>query len=333
MKSDIISDTECKITKDAIKGSSTNIIPKGNVVIATRVGLGKVCLLQQDTAINQDLRGIIPIKPDSLDVRFLFWWLKSVAHIIEGEGTGATVQGVKLPFVKSLPLPYPSLSEQRRIVGILDETFEGIAKAVANAEANLNNARELFESHLNAVFSNPGPDWSETTISECFKIRSGDFLPAKKMDTSGNIDVYGGNGITGRHNASNLAGENIVIGRVGAKCGNVRYVKGDIWLTDNAFCISEYYRDFDLKFLAALLDHLNLRQFANQAAQPVISYKTIRPAELVFPNQVSEQQTIVAKLDELVAETKRLEAIYRQKLALLAELKQSLLHKAFSGEL
>jgi type I restriction enzyme S subunit len=63
MKGEVISDTEHKITKEAVKNSSTNIIPKGNVVIATRVGLGKVCLIENDTAINQDLRGVVPINP------------------------------------------------------------------------------------------------------------------------------------------------------------------------------------------------------------------------------------------------------------------------------
>ena len=107
MRSEVITETECKITKEAVKNSATNIIPKGNVVIATRVGLGKVCLLGQDTAINQDLRGIVPIDLKALSVRFLFWWLKDIADAIVAEGTGATVQGVKLPFVKSLQVPLP----------------------------------------------------------------------------------------------------------------------------------------------------------------------------------------------------------------------------------
>ncbi|MBK6288606.1 MAG: restriction endonuclease subunit S [Gammaproteobacteria bacterium] len=110
MRQEVITETECQITKEAVKSSATNIIPSGNVVIATRVGLGKVCLLGQDTAINQDLRGIIPRNPNVLLVRFLFWWFKSIADVIVAEGTGATVQGVKLPFVKSLPLPVPPLS-------------------------------------------------------------------------------------------------------------------------------------------------------------------------------------------------------------------------------
>jgi len=166
MRLDVIIETECKITKAAVKNSSTNIIPGDNVVIATRVGLGKVCLLGQDTAINQDLRGIVPIDLTTLSVRYLFWWLKSIADLIVAEGTGATVQGVKLPFVKSLQIPLPPLPEQQRIVGILGEAFDGIATAKTNAEKNLQNARALFESHLQSIFSQHVKGWKRVRIEE-----------------------------------------------------------------------------------------------------------------------------------------------------------------------
>ncbi len=166
MRSEVISETECRITREAVKSSATNIIPAGNVVIATRVGLGKVCLLGQDTAINQDLRGIIPNDPKALSVRFLFSWLKSVAHLIVAEGTGATVQGVKLPFVKSLQVPIPPLSEQKRIVGILDEAFDGLVTAKANAEKNLLNARALFSSAFGAITTESEQEhWLKTTVA------------------------------------------------------------------------------------------------------------------------------------------------------------------------
>ncbi|MBU4274198.1 MAG: restriction endonuclease subunit S, partial [Planctomycetes bacterium] len=182
MRTEVITETECHITKDAVRSSATNIIPKGNVIIATRVGLGKVCLLGQDTAINQDLRGIIPINPKALLVRFLFWWLKSITDSIVAEGTGATVQGVKLPFVKSLQLPLPPLPEQQRIVGILDEAFEGIATAKANSEKNLQNARALFESHLQSVFSQRGDGWVETTLESCCEhIFAGGDVPKDRL--------------------------------------------------------------------------------------------------------------------------------------------------------
>ena len=144
MRTDIITSTEHSITKEAVKASATNIIPAGNVVIATRVGLGKVCLLGQDTAVNQDLRGIVPKSSKVIDVNFLFAWFKSISEQIIAEGTGATVQGVKLPFIKGLAVPFPEMEEQRRIVTLLDEAFADIATAKANAEKNLQNARELF---------------------------------------------------------------------------------------------------------------------------------------------------------------------------------------------
>ena len=93
------------------------------------------------------------------------------------KGTGATVQGVKLPFVRSLQAPLPPLAEQRRIVGILDEAFEGIATAKANAEKNLQNARAVFESHLNAVFTQRGEGWMEKRLGDIAQVQGGKRVP------------------------------------------------------------------------------------------------------------------------------------------------------------
>lgn len=82
MKGEIIRDTEFKITADAVKGSSTNIIPQGNVIIATRLGLGKVCLIENDTAINQDFKGIIPKNKSAISIGYLFQWFKSISNLI-----------------------------------------------------------------------------------------------------------------------------------------------------------------------------------------------------------------------------------------------------------
>lgn len=121
MNTDLIAKTDQTITIEGLKNSSSKLIPKDEVVIATRVGLGKVCLLNQDTAINQDLRGLIPKSRVSLDRKYLFYWYKSIAEQVEKAGTGATVKGVRLPFIKALQIPLPPLEEQRRIVAILDQ--------------------------------------------------------------------------------------------------------------------------------------------------------------------------------------------------------------------
>ena len=153
MKFEIIKETEHRITIDAVKNSSTNIIPKGNVIIATRVGLGKVCLIENNTAINQDLRGVVPINPNQLLVGYLFQWLKSIAHNIIEEGTGATVQGVKLPFVKSLLIPLPPLSEQKAIVKKLDALSAETKKLEAIFRRKIADLDELKKSVLKQAFA------------------------------------------------------------------------------------------------------------------------------------------------------------------------------------
>lgn len=263
--------------------------------------------------------------------RFVELYIESIP--LDDYVTGAAQPKLTQRALNSIPIPLPPLPEQKRIVGILDEAFDGIATAKANAEKNLQNATALFESHVNATFTQRGDGWVEKTVGECFKVRSGDFLPAKAMVETGVIDVYGGNGIAGRHDKKNLSGENILIGRVGAKCGNVRRVRGDLWLTDNAFYISEYFCSFSLGFLARLLERKQLRATANQAAQPVISYTTIKDVVLGFPASISTQEDITDKLDALESQTQRLESIYQRKLDALDALKTSLLHQAFSGQL
>jgi len=252
---------------------------------------------------------------------------------VEAESTGTTRKRISRARLGQVAVPLAPLKEQRRIVAILDEAFEGIATAKANAERNLQNARDLFESHLEALLAQRGSGWAEAPIAECFTVKSGDFLPAKNMASGGSVPVYGGNGIAGSHDVSNLSGELIVIGRVGAKCGNVRHVSGDIWLTDNAFHISQYRQAFDPAFLARLLNLKNLRQTANQAAQPVISYTTIKNVMLSFPTDTNEQRDIAARLDELEEHIDSVKNVYERKLAALDELKKSLLHRAFSGAL
>jgi type I restriction enzyme, S subunit len=153
MKFNVIKETEYKITEEAVKSSATNIIPKNSVVIATRVGLGKVCFLETDTAINQDLKGIIPRDANKLFVNYLYWWLKSISKEIIKNGAGATVQGVKLFFIESLLIPMISLPEQRRIVAKLDELSAETKKLEAGYRRKLECLEELKKSILQKAFS------------------------------------------------------------------------------------------------------------------------------------------------------------------------------------
>lgn len=246
--------------------------------------------------------------------------------------TGLTVPKLNQANLRNIEIPLPPLPEQRRIVKILDEVFADVGKAKENAKKNLENAKELFESYLNNIFKNPGGDWEKKKLVECFRLKSGDMLTSKMMK-KGEFPVYGGNGITGLHNRHNLSGNNVIIGRVGALCGNARNTQEKIWLTDNAFRLVDHKYEFDNSFLTYLLNCKNLRSFARQSAQPVISNSSLKNIILQFPKSIYQQKAIVKKLDVISVETKKLESIYQQKLTTLEELKKSVLQKAFKGKL
>jgi len=172
MKNETLDDTEFKITEKALEESSSKIIPKDNIIIATRVGLGKVCMLAKDTAINQDLKGIIP-KDKKVISKYLFYWFKSISKILEENGTGATVKGVQVKFISNLQIPLPPLEEQRRIVGKLDGLFAKIDKSIALLDESIVSASALMPSALNEVFEELGEKWEKKKLDSLVNIVGG----------------------------------------------------------------------------------------------------------------------------------------------------------------
>ncbi len=225
-----------------------------------------------------------------------------------------------------------SISEQQAIVEKLDFAFDAIEKAKANIEKNIENAKELFQSKLNAIFSQKGEGWEEKKLSEVFKMKSGVNLASKMMKPDGEFPVFGGNNIAGYYDNYNFE-SGVIVGRVGALCGNVRFIDRKIWITDNAFKLTDFMFELDFKFLTYLLNYKNLRQYARQTAQPVISNSSLKDVSLNFPHSLQEQEKIVSQLDLLSEQTNLLQEKYKHKLANLEELKKSILEKAFKGEL
>jgi len=353
MRQDPITETEFRITKDAVKSSSTNIIPSGSVVIATRVGLGKVCILGQDTAINQDLRGIIPRNEDNLEVRYLYWWFKSITDVIIAEGTGATVQGVRLPFVKSLLIPFPPLDEQKLIVAKLDKAFVGLAKAKENAVKNLQNARALFESHLQSVFTQRGPGWEEAKLDDvtdlitCGVAKRPNYVP-KGIPFLSAKNVKGGQVIWNGHQYVSEETHRALTKNNKPKIGDILYTRvgsyGEAAIIERDVEFSIFVSLTLIKpkpvILNSFLKHyLNSSAVKELAADSIsgsgvgnLNVGTVREFPIHLP-PLAEQRTIVSKLDDLRQETQRLAHIYEQKLEALESLKKSILHEAFSGNL
>jgi len=148
MNVDIIEDTEVKISDFGLQNSSSKVVPKGNIIIATRVGVGKVCRNKYDTAINQDLRGICPTR--ETDVQYLFYYIKSLSSYLQSISTGATVKGIRAEQVEEVTVPLPSIQEQRRIADKLDSLFERIDQI--SSLCGMKELTKLKSSLLDAAF-------------------------------------------------------------------------------------------------------------------------------------------------------------------------------------
>ncbi|MBW2186331.1 MAG: restriction endonuclease subunit S [Deltaproteobacteria bacterium] len=270
---------------------------------------------------------------------------------IEKQRGGVAQQNLSLTQVKNFQIPLPPLAEQKRIVAILDEAFAGIDAAVANTENNLANARELFESYLDGVFTQKGDGWVKKSVSELAEHCLGKMLDKKK--NKGTFKPYLRN-LNVRWFDFNLGDvlemkfEEIEEDRYSARKGDVLICEGGypgraaIWPHEETIYFQKALHRVRFKevlhsqwflFYLYLSDkNGNLRQYFTGAGIQHFTGQSLKRFVLpIAPNAAMENQ--LEKFEYLHAETQRLEAIYQQKLESLAELKQSILQKAFAGEL
>ena len=259
--------------------------------------------------------------------------------------------------LNKIPIPIPQLPEQQRIVSILDEAFEAIDKAKVNAEQNLKNAKELFESYLQGVFEKKGEGWEERKLEELADekctLSYGIVQPGEEFEnglpiirptdlTSRYIKIEGLKRIDPKlaegYKRTKLIGDELLLcvrGTTGIvsiatpelKDSNV--TRGIVPIRFNSKLINQ---DFGYYLLISNYVQKQIRSKTYGAALMQINIGDLRKILTPFPT-LNEQQSIVNQLDALRMETQKLEAIYRKKIADLEELKKSLLQKAFSGEL
>ena len=233
--------------------------------------------------------------------------------------------------VKQVIFSYPkSLSEQQRIVGILDEAFTAIAKANANAEQNLRNAKQLFESYLQGVFENKGEGWEEKRFDEICVLQRGFDLPTHSRN-EGIFPLVSSNGITDRIDLWKVKAPGVVTGRSGT-IGNVHFIIEDYWPLNTALFIKEFHGN-DEKFVYYFLKQFNLGKYSSGAGVPTLNRNNVHSEKVWVPISNKVQHSIVQKLDRILIKTRKLEGIYEQKISDLEDLKKSILQKAFSGEL
>lgn len=177
-----LSETELKITQEAVDNSATTILSKGMIVISTHVGLGKICEIMQDTAINQDLKGVSFLS-NLIDKYYFTYWYRSVANHIIANGRGATVKGVTLDFMYNLSIPVPQIHVQKQIAEELDKINELIeVKRSQLADLDL-LAQSLFYEMFGDPIENP-KGWEVKKLSEvCYDVTDGDHSAPPKAES------------------------------------------------------------------------------------------------------------------------------------------------------
>lgn len=292
----IMSDTDLYVRE------SHKFFPKGAIVFpknGAAIATNKKRILGQDSIVDLNTAGV---KPNSklVDTYYLFYLFQHI-DFVQYMRRGA-VPTLDLKSILALEIELPSIPKQQHIVAELD-FLSGI---IEKKNAQLKTLDELAQSIFYEMFGDPRENelnWKSKAFKDVFKLKSGDGLKEKDF-IPGKYPVFGGNGISGYHNAYNKNGEHIIIGRVGAYCGNVRYVNNDFWLTDNAFDAFFNTSEFDYQFVSWLLNILDLHRFANHAAQPVISNTGLRELSIIIPS--IDLQTDFANKISAIEHTKKL---------------------------
>ncbi len=324
----------------------------GDILFSIAGALGRTGFVTDDILpanTNQAL-AIIRLKRDvGLLPKFVLKALETgvVLEQIEKFKGGVAQQNLSLAQVRDFQIALPPLAEQQRIVGLLDEAFEGLATAKANAEKNLQNARALFESHLQSVFTQRGPGWVETTVGEIGKVSmckrifkeettaTGD-IPFYKIGTFGKEpDAFIPNQTYNEYRAKYSFPKkgDVLISASGTIGRRVRYDGEPAYFQDSNIV----WIDNDEKH--ALNDYLfhfygACEWNSSKGATILRLYNDdLRRIAIGFPKSLQEQRQIVGQLDVLEAETQRLARLYERKHAALVALKKSLLHQAFTGAL
>jgi type I restriction enzyme, S subunit len=253
-------------------------------------------------------------------------------------------------FIENYPIPFPPLPEQKRIVGILDEAFEGIDRAIANTEKNLTNARELFESYLNVIFTQQSSSWEAKRLGNISEVQSGGTPSRSKSDYwGGHLAWYSSGELNELYTTSperNITNEGL------ANSNSKLFPKGSLLIGmydtaalkmsildreaafNQAIAGVKPNKKIDLVFILHAINFVKpeILSLRRGVRQKNLSLQKIKDIVLVIP-ELQEQQRVVQELASVKKETQYLEAIYRKKLAALNELKQSILQKAFTGEL
>lgn len=339
------------ITAEGLTNSASNLIPEGTVIIASRVGLGKVAINRKPVAINQDLKALIPRSRDLMP-RYLLLFLLSKAEYFERAGVGATVKGLTIADYQRLNIVLPPLAEQERIVKLLDEA-DDLRKLRAQADrrtANLIPA--LFHEMFGDPISNPN-EWPVKLADEF--IKTCEYGTSQKANEAGRgITVLRMNNVrsdgqldlaeikTVELGANELSKQRLQIGDVLFNRTNSRELVGKTGMWDGRFeaVAASYF--IRIRVCDDIEDPLHFTTFMNtpfmkrrlaEMARGAVGQANINAKELRSIRVPVPPLRLQKEFARLVTEMRGMEAEQVSSSRRLEDLFQSLLQRAFRGEL
>ena len=354
---------ELKYISDKVVVPESKKVKQGSLMICMASGskshLGKVAFIDDDYGYAfGGFMGMLTPR-NGLLPKYLFHLMTSEDYkdFIGALSDGANINNLTFDNLKRFPVPVPPLAEQQRIVGLLDEAFEGLATAKANAEKNLQNARALFESHLNSVFTKRGEGWQTKTLGELCAIELGR-TPARAnasfwdetretsnvwlsiadlLKAEDNVVVDSKEYVSDKGAAiCKLVPKGTLLVSFKLTLGRLAFAGRDLFTNEaiaalTIFSARELSKEF-LFYCLTFFDWVKAAENDVKLKGMTLNKAKLKVMPVSFP-PLAEQQRIVGLLDALSEETQRLARLYVRKHAALEALKKSLLHQAFTGEL
>ena len=322
MKGKILCTTKEKITQEAVEKEKMQIVSKGTVVMSFKLSIGKVGILAENMYTNEAIANFVVKNNKMLFNEYLYYALQGMNFdsLTDRAVMGKTLNKAKL---NNLSIVYNEPFMQQQIILRLD----GVNKLIESRKQQLSELSKLVKSRFNEMFGDPmnnDKKFAEKTGQQCFKFSSGKFLDKNDRIFEG-YPAYGGNGIAWKSRNYLIDNPTIIIGRVGAYCGNVRTTHGKVWISDNAIYIKEFKNlDFNLVFLLELMKVIDFSRFADFSGQPKITQKPLEKQKYILP-----PLSLQNEFADFVAQVDKSQLAIQKSLEELETLKKSLMQEYF----
>jgi type I restriction enzyme, S subunit len=338
------------VSQEIIDSMPLRVYPIGTVIVSCSADLGRCAIIATPLITNQTFIGLVP--SSDIDSLYLYYLMGSKADELNSMASGATIKYLSKKKFQELEIPIPPLTEQKQIVAILDQAFEAIDQAKANIEKNIQNAQELFQSKLNAIFSQKGDGWKEKLLKDVITLKSGTTISKSLEKSSGEIPYLMVSDMNIEGNEfeittstkfvdSNDIKENSIL-----PIGTIIFPKRGGAIATNKKRITTLPICVDLNTMGAIPSsiiyseylHFYFRSFdlmdiANGTTIPQINNYSFDSLKISIPTDKDTQYEIVEDLENFRTRLSDVEKVYQKKLEDLEELKKSILQKAFAGEL